>query len=79
MGQVSRMGLVPFLNFWITCCQMFAVNVACVYGEHPFPTSSYEPCSCRPYTDTAALVGVVVTGVTVILLLIRAVFVVVVL
>ena len=26
-GQVSRMGLVPFLNFWIPCCQMFAVNI----------------------------------------------------
>ena len=32
MGKVSRMGLVPFLNFWIPCCQMFAVSMClCVW------------------------------------------------
>ena len=34
VGQVSRTGQVPFLNFWIPCCQMFAVNnCLCVWGR----------------------------------------------
>ena len=39
MGQVSRTGLVPFLNFWIPCCQMFAVNMC--YSQNV--TSSSGP------------------------------------